>query len=152
MLPDAKGFAGLVLVRQLAPNARVIVVSAKSDHETVALAGVLGASGFVDKASGLGEIVQSLGRIMDGVFVFPQRGPAVHQALLAAADAIAVLTPAQLRVMIAVADGRSNKQIAHDLGLSDATVKVHVSASLKKLCVPNRARAILIMQPLTSSD
>ncbi|MBJ7485193.1 hypothetical protein [Brevundimonas sp.] len=102
-------------------------MSAKGDYETVALAlalaGALGASGFGDRASGLGAIVQSLGRIMGGVFVFPQGGPAVHQASLVAADAIAVITSAPLRVMIAVADGRSSKQIAHDLGLSEATMR-----------------------------
>ena len=55
---------------------------------------------------------------------------------------------AQLRVLTAVADGRLNKQIANDMGLTEGTVKQHMSAIFKKLGVANRSQAILAAQPL----
>ena len=60
-------------------------------------------------------------------------------------ERIQTLTPAQMRVLVAMQDGALNKQIAYDLGLSEVTVKAHVKAILKKLSVPNRTQAILML-------
>lgn len=146
-MPGVRGFSGLSLIQQLS-GCPVIVVSGTSDAETVALARTFGAAGFIDKASGMGEVGSVLKRIVEGESLFPSNA-AAPPASTDAARALSQLSPAQLRIMLAVADGRSNKQIAYDLGLSEATVKVHVSASFKKLGVPNRARAVLLLSPLT---
>jgi DNA-binding NarL/FixJ family response regulator len=63
-------------------------------------------------------------------------------------DRIASLSGAQLRVLIALSDGRLNKQIAADLDVSEATVKAHLTAIFRKLDVGNRAQALLAVQPL----
>jgi DNA-binding NarL/FixJ family response regulator len=63
---------------------------------------------------------------------------------------IASLSPAQLRVLLALADGRLNKQIAADMGLTEGTVKQHFSAIFRKLGVQNRSQALLLIQPYAS--
>jgi DNA-binding CsgD family transcriptional regulator len=64
---------------------------------------------------------------------------------------IASLTPTQLKVMLGVMEGRLNKQIAYDLGISEATVKAHMTAILKKLDVQNRTQAVLAAKALGMS-
>ncbi len=61
---------------------------------------------------------------------------------------IASLTPTQLKVMLGVMQGRLNKQIAFDLGLSEATIKAHMTSILKKLDVQNRTQAVLAAKAL----
>jgi DNA-binding NarL/FixJ family response regulator len=61
---------------------------------------------------------------------------------------IASLTPTQLKVLLGVMEGRLNKQIAYDLGISEATVKAHMTAILKKLDVQNRTQAVLAAKAL----
>ena len=61
---------------------------------------------------------------------------------------VAALTPTQLRVLLGVLDGRLNKQIAFDLGITEATVKAHMTAILRKLDVGNRTQAALAARAL----
>jgi DNA-binding NarL/FixJ family response regulator len=61
---------------------------------------------------------------------------------------VAALTPTQLRVLLGVLAGRLNKQIAHDLGIAEATVKVHMTAVLRKLDVGNRTQAAVAARAL----
>lgn len=56
---------------------------------------------------------------------------------------IAALTPTQLKIMRGVQSGRLNKQIAHDLGIAEATVKAHMTALMRKLNVRNRTQVAL---------
>jgi DNA-binding CsgD family transcriptional regulator len=64
------------------------------------------------------------------------------------ASSVATLTPTQLRVLLGVLAGRLNKQIAHDLGISEATVKAHMTAIMRKLDVQNRTQAVLAARAL----
>jgi DNA-binding NarL/FixJ family response regulator len=61
---------------------------------------------------------------------------------------LASLSNAQRAVLVALADGRANKQIARDLGVTEATVKAHLTAIFRKLGVANRAQALLAARPL----
>ena len=72
-----------------------------------------------------------------------------HRGLEAAKTRLApTLSPAQRGVLIALADGRSNKQLARDLDVTEATIKAHMTAIFRKLGVMNRAQAMLAVQPL----
>jgi DNA-binding NarL/FixJ family response regulator len=64
------------------------------------------------------------------------------------AERIASLTPTQLKVLLCVLKGRLNKQIAHELAISEATVKGHMTALMRKLSVMNRTQAVLAAQAL----
>jgi len=65
---------------------------------------------------------------------------------------LASLSGAQFRVLIALMGGRLNKQIAIDIGVTEATIKAHLTAIFHKLGVNNRTQAILAVQPLFSKE
>jgi DNA-binding NarL/FixJ family response regulator len=66
----------------------------------------------------------------------------------AQADAIARLTPTQIKVLQGVRSGQLNKQIAYDLGIAEATVKAHMTALMRKLNVRNRTQVAIATQSL----
>ena len=88
-----------------------------------------------------------MGQVLDGERWAP---PAAHTAPAMDRDEEAVarrlreLTPQQFRVLQMLGEGRLNKQIAWDLGVSEATIKAHVTAVLRKLGVNNRTQAVLM--------
>lgn len=147
ILPDARGFSGLLRLQHLAGKTPVVMVSARQDAVIVEAARALGASGFLFKSERLDDLAESLRQIMAGRAVFPDAA-ASPAAAGSARDRIADLSGAQLKVLLALADGRLNKQIAGDLDITEATVKAHLTAIFRKLGVNNRAQALLAMQPL----
>ena len=68
------------------------------------------------------------------------------------ADKIQSLTPQQFRVLMMVAEGLLNKQIAYELDVSEATIKAHVTAIFRKLGVQNRTQAVLAIGALTIEE
>lgn len=146
MMSDSRGLAGLLVLRADHPDVPVVVVSAAEDADTAARAIDCGASGFIPKSSAPETIVQALRAVLDGDIWTPYPTPAAGRADLAAR--FATLTPAQLRVLIGLMDGRLNKQIAWDMGISEATVKAHVTAVFRKLHVQNRTQAVIAARTL----
>jgi len=71
-------------------------------------------------------------------------------AAMAAATALARLTPTQIKVMHGVHSGLLNKQIAFDLGIAEATVKAHMTALMRKLNVRNRTQVAVAVQALAA--
>jgi DNA-binding NarL/FixJ family response regulator len=156
MLPDAHGFSGLIFLKKLLEKTPVVMVSSRHDTQTVATAHVLGASGFVPKSTPLLEMATAFEKAMAGETSFPVAPPseAPNSGTVDIAEAgrrIAALSAAQLRILLALADGRLNKQIADDMGITEATVKAHMTAIFRKLGVNNRTQAILAARPLLES-
>lgn len=147
VLPDARGFSGFLQLQHLLGKTPIVIVSAHRDSVIVEAARALGASGFLSKSMPLDDLAASVRTIAAGGTVFPQDG-AASNAAQSARDRIATLSGAQLKVLLALADGRLNKQIANDLDITEATVKAHLTAIFRKLGVNNRAQALLAMQPL----
>ena len=100
--------------------------------------------GFIGKDADLGVIEQAISDALAGKRVEPP----VDAAIDPVAAQIASLTPTQLKVLLGVMRGRLNKQVAYDLGVSEATVKAHMTAILKKLDVQNRTQAVLAARAL----
>lgn len=146
VLPDAHGFSGLMQLQHVARGAPIAMISAREEPALVEAAQALGASGFLYKSRPLDTLVNALRDIDAGGTAFPQVTTGTGSVSLR--ERIASLSGAQLRVLIALADGRLNKQIAGDLDLSEATVKAHLTAIFRKLGVGNRAQALLAVQPL----
>jgi len=147
MLPDATGFSALLRLQQLVPACPIAIVSARADAHTVALARTFGVSAYLSKAAPVSVLVNAVGTILRGE---PVAWPETPPSTPAAADfqkRVATLSPAQLRVLTALADGRLNKQIAGDMNLTEGTVKQHLSAIFRKLGVGNRSQAILASRP-----
>lgn len=142
-LPDAGGLAGLMLLHKNAAARRILVVSASDSEDTIRRARVHGAAGYASKSAPLAELVERIRAVLD------DRGwegaPALEEPQ---PNEATDLTPAQLRVLIGLAEGRLNKQIAYDMSISEATVKAHVTAVFRKLGVRNRTQAVIAAQAL----
>jgi DNA-binding NarL/FixJ family response regulator len=146
-MPDCEGFAGLLALRSEFPAAPVVVVSATEDAATVQRAMAFGAAGFIPKSTPLSTMGAALRAILDGDSWTPSpdepRAPAAIEA------GIAALTPAQLKILIGLQRGSLNKQIAHDMGVTEATIKAHLTAIFRKLGVHNRTQAVIAAQSLS---
>lgn len=147
-LPDASGFSGLLTLQMLAPTTPIVMVTASEEPRLIEAARVVGAAGFLFKSLPLDEIADRLIRIDTGQIVFPPatKGESPGDSDLHAR--LARLSRAQRAVLLALASGRANKDIAGDLGVTEATIKAHLTAIFRKLGVTNRAQALLIAQPL----
>lgn len=144
-MDDSNGFAGLIALRQDFPAVPIIVVSASDDDWVIRRAAEFGASGFIPKSSSMGDICGAFEAVMAGDLSFPDISdtPGVSPAEEEAVKQIASLTPAQLRVLVGLTQGKLNKQIAYEMDISEATVKAHVTAVFRKLDVINRTQAVI---------
>jgi len=145
-MPGARGFSGLMYLRAQYPSVPVIVVSANDDAAAIRRCMEFGASGFIPKTLGTEAMRAAISRILDGgVWTPPDvdltAGSDTETAELMAR--MATLTPQQVRVLMMLSEGLLNKQIAYQLGVSEATVKAHVSAILQKLGVESRTQAVI---------
>jgi DNA-binding NarL/FixJ family response regulator len=148
VLPDAKGFSGFLKLQQLLGAVPIVIVSARQQPDLVETARLLGAAGYISKGLPLDETLSALRAVLAGGTVFPVVATERDEAGGAMRTRISALSGAQLRVLIALASGRLNKQIAGELGVTEATIKAHLTAIFRKLGVNNRTQAILAVQPL----
>lgn len=146
VLPDARGFSGFLQLQHQAGRIPIALISANESPTLVESARALGAAGFLYKTRPFDDLARDIRRLAEGQTCFPAAETASEGNSLR--DRIASLSSAQLRVLIALSDGRLNKQIAADLDVSEATVKAHLTAIFRKLDVGNRAQALLAVQPL----
>ncbi len=145
-MPGVRGFSGLMYLRAQYPGVPVIVVSANDDPAAIRRCMEFGASGFIPKTLGVEAMRGAIQRILGGgVWTPPDvdltAGSDAETAALMAR--MATLTPQQVRVLMMLSEGLLNKQIAYQLGVSEATVKAHVSAILQKLGVESRTQAVI---------
>jgi DNA-binding NarL/FixJ family response regulator len=145
-MPGVRGFSGLMYLRAQYPSLPVVVVSASDDPAVIRRCMEFGASGFIPKTLGGEALRQAVACVLDGEVWTP---PEVDLAAGTDADTAAMmarlssLTPQQVRVLMMLSGGLLNKQIAYELGVSEATVKAHVSAILQKLGVESRTQAVI---------
>ena len=148
-LPGAYGFCALAHLRGSHPELPVIVVSATDDVRTVRQAMALGAQGFVSKSADAGTIGRNVQSVLRGEYVSPvglgtNVEPHADVAALDLAQRLAQLTAQQFRVFGMLCLGRLNKHIAYELQITEATVKAHMTAILRKLGAANRTQAVLL--------
>ena len=146
-MPGAHGFSALVHLRALHPQLPVVVVSAREEPAVMRRALDHGALGFIPKSADSETIGIAVGQVLDGERWAPAAAasaPAMDRDEEAVARRLRELTPQQFRVLQMLGEGRLNKQIAWDLGVSEATIKAHVTAVLRKLGVNNRTQAVLM--------
>jgi len=144
-MPGMRGFSGLMYLRAQYPSVPIIVVSANDDPAVIRRCIDFGASGFIPKTLGIDEMRLAIARVIEGgVWTPPDinigQSDAVSAELM---PRLASLTPQQVRVLMMLSEGLLNKQIAYELGVSEATVKAHVSAILQKLGVESRTQAVI---------
>lgn len=146
------GFDGLLSLRARFPRLPILIVSGHEDPRIMREALHHGAAGFVPKAVDKATLTQAIATVLSGALYTPPEltrapeAPAGRKAPLA--ERVARLTPQQLRVLTMIRQGKLNKQIAHELGVGDSTVKAHVSELLRKLEVISRTQIVIETAPL----
>ena len=148
-LPGAFGFCALAHLRGSHPELPVIVVSAMDDARTVQQALAFGAQGFVSKSANAATIAHNVASVLRGELVPPAGSsqpvaPVTDGAALDFAQRMAELTAQQFRVFGMLCGGQRNKEIAYELDITEATVKAHMTAILRKLGAANRTQAALL--------
>lgn len=142
MMPgmDAEG-AGIRRLRKLAPDMPLVVLSAKNQASDVRQAIEAGALGFIPKSSSPEIMLHALRLVLSGGVYLPPEVMSGSSTPAAPEPAAAALTPRQREILALLAEGRTNKEMARQLGLSAGTVKVHVSQILRALGAANRTQA-----------
>ncbi|MBJ6979104.1 MULTISPECIES: response regulator transcription factor [unclassified Luteimonas] len=146
-MPGAQGFSALVHLRAQHPELPVVVVSAREEPAVMRRALDHGAMGFIPKSADSGTLGRALAQVLQGDRWAPPAAlaaPAADADEHDAAQRVAGLTPQQFRVLQMLGAGLLNKQIAFQLGVSEATIKAHMTAILRKLGASNRTQAVLI--------
>jgi DNA-binding NarL/FixJ family response regulator len=145
-MPGISGFSGLIYLRAQYPAIPVVIVSASDDGATIRRSLDFGASGFIPKRFGVDTLRDAIMKVMDGdVWIPPDTdlSSAADPDMVRLRDRLVTLTPQQVRVLMMLSEGLLNKQIAYELGVSEATIKAHVSAILQKLGVESRTQAVI---------
>jgi DNA-binding NarL/FixJ family response regulator len=150
-LPDGSGVEACREIRAELPDTRVIMLTSFPDDEAVLSAIVAGASGYLLKQIRARDLVAALEAVGRGESLLD---PAVTERVLERVRRIAtgqmnddfsVLTPQEQKILMLVAEGKTNKEIAADVFLSDKTVKNYVSSILSKLNLQRRAQAAALV-------
>lgn len=145
-MPGSGGMSAIPEFGKRRPALPVIVLSSSEDPRDVRRALALGALGYIPKSSPPKALLSALQLVLSGnIYVPPlMLGPASAAPRATGTNAarpIATLTERQLEVLRLLGRGLSNKEIGRDLGLSEKTVKAHVTAIFKTLNVVNRTQA-----------
>ncbi len=155
-MPGVSGFAGLVYLCKRYPSVPVVIISANEDPVVIKRALEHGAAGFIPKSSSIDTITQAISSILLGEIWAPALThsdlPGNNTSEVELAERMAQLTPQQFKVLMMMSQGLLNKQIAYDLGVSEATIKAHVTAIMSKLGVNNRTQAVLAANRLSISN
>lgn len=145
-LTDATGTEAVRRLREAAPASPLLVLTAMDDPVLRAEAGNWGALGYLVKSSPIGALKEEIRKVIGG-------RPRARGAPAQRADSLPrLLTPKQLEVLEELVAGRSNKQIAARLSISDETVGSHMKSILGKLAVRNRTEAVVRYLQITANE
>jgi DNA-binding NarL/FixJ family response regulator len=150
----AQGMAGILAVRRALPNTKLVALASADDTELMQLCVICGVTGFLHRSARRQDIMAALQLMLDGGTQTPNfpPPPGSHRAcrpIVRGPDDdrdLGKLSVRQTEVLDLVKEGKSNKQIAWELSISETTVKAHMTAILRKLGVNSRAQAIVLLQ------
>jgi two-component system response regulator DevR len=156
-LPDGSGIEACREIREERPETRVVMLTSYPDEDAVLSAIVAGASGYLLKQVRARDLVDALERVARGESLLD---PAVTGRVLERVrriatgdqpDELSQLTPQERKILALVAEGKTNKEIAAEVFLSDKTVKNYVSSILAKLNLERRAQAAAFVAKIGTS-
>ncbi len=146
-MPGAHGFSTLIHLRGSQPQLPIMVVSAREEPAIIRRALDHGASGFIPKSVDAVHMREAIAEVLAGGNWAPPQVSQAHgidQEEAQIAQRVRELTPQQFRVLGMLSTGLLNKQIAYELHVSEATIKAHMTAILRKLGANNRTQAVLL--------
>lgn len=154
VMPGVRGFSSLLFLRSEYPTVPVVVVSGYEEAALISRVLQFGAMGFIPKSASLDTMGAAVLQALGGTVWTPPEVPKDPGSDVDAelAKKVASLSPQQLRVLLMLADGRLNKQIAHELSITEATVKAHMTVILRKLGLVRRTQAAVLAQRLMQEE
>jgi DNA-binding NarL/FixJ family response regulator len=147
-LPGSGGLSALDTLRKIAPITPFVVISGNDDPKVVRQTIDQGALGFIPKSATPEVLIQALRLVLaKGIYLPPsvledERGKTAQAP--GEPFGLAGLTPRQMEVLRGVITGKSNKVIAQELNVSDATIKWHLTLTFRALGVSSRTEAIYV--------
>ncbi|GGW95807.1 response regulator [Alteromonas halophila] len=154
-MPGGEYYNGLLTLREVFPDIPVAVVSASEGVEVVAQVMSMGAQGFIPKSTPTRELAEAISQIAAGSEWLPagmrEKLDKVDDDIKNVITRFRELTPKQIQVLAYLRSGLMNKQIAHEMNVTEATIKAHISAILRKLEINTRTQAVLLMDKLQLS-
>ena len=155
-MPGSQDLFGLILVREKFPSIPVAIISADEDGDTINRAMGHGASGYIPKSCSPQLIHEAILTLLDGgswvTEDYRNRLTPVNDEEKDLASKIATLTPQQYRVLCYLREGWLNKQIGYEMGITEATVKAHITAVFRKLGISNRTQAVIMLSKMSLND
>lgn len=154
-MPSVGGLSGLLYLRAKHPDVPVAVITGTRDRVAMERCIEAGAAGVLPKSADGETLRSAILAMLSGQAWLPQGKDGTSRVDDAGSDTmrrLGRLTPQQLRVQMLLSQGLLNKQIAYELGVSEATVKAHVSAILQKLGVESRTRAVIAVSAIDQGE
>jgi DNA-binding NarL/FixJ family response regulator len=151
-LPGCSGIDALLRLRKALPRARIVIVSASEDAESVRSALDAGAVGYVPKTSQPGVLADALRLVLEGGIYIPPQGMPPSAPRKSASMADLGLTGRQADVLRLLAKGLANLEIARKLAISENTVKQHAHSAYRILGVSSRTEAMVVLARLGIRD
>ncbi len=137
-------------IRQQTPHAKLVILTSSEDSRTIHLVLSQKVNGYIPKRSDLKTFTNAVKEVLDGSVYTPAILTDIQPVnnLSGKITGIKTLTHRQSQVLDLIAQGKSNKQIAYDMGVSESTVKLHINALLRSLHVSNRTQAVVTAQKM----
>ena len=155
-MPGSQDLFGLILVREKFPSVPVAIISADEKTSTINRAMGHGACGYIPKSCSPQTIYSAIHAMLDGNRWVPEdirnNLTPVDREEKSLAAKIATLTPQQYRVLCYLREGWLNKQIGYELGITEATIKAHITAIFRKLGITNRTQAVIMLSKMSLQD
>lgn len=155
-MPGSQDLFGLIRVREKFPSIPVAIISADEDRNTINRAMGHGASGYIPKSCSPQVIHEAIRTMLDGgrwvADDIRNSLTPVDEEEKDLAAKIATLTPQQYRVLCYLREGWLNKQIGYELGITEATIKAHITAIFRKLGISNRTQAVIMLSKMSLNN
>ncbi|MBC8074436.1 MAG: response regulator transcription factor [Chloroflexales bacterium] len=144
VMPGMDGVAAITAIKRANPEQRIVVLTTFAESELVLAAVQAGADGYLLKDIDMQELARAIRTVYNGQpYLHPEATRHLLQATTRPEQPIDRLTTREQEVLVLVAHGRTNRQIAETLTISEKTVSVHISNSLGKLGMTSRTQAAL---------
>lgn len=144
LMPRMDGPTAIGAIKARYPEVRIVVLTSFGEMERVHAALAQGAAGYLLKDAEPGEVLSAIRAAARGeVFLDPAVARGLTQQIVSPPTGLGALTGRERDVLVLVAEGRSNQQIADELVISERTARTHVSNVLRKLRLTSRTQAAL---------